>query len=174
MMRLTLNIVAKTLFDVDASDDAERVGRAMTTLLDLFNYLMLPFSELMEKLPLPHVIRLKRARRTLDEIVYGFINERRASGEDKGDLLSMLLAARDEEDGGSMTDEQVRDEALALFLAGHETTANALTWTWMLLSQNPDAEAKLHSELQQTLAGRAPTMDDISRLTFTEAVIAES
>ena len=174
MMRLTLNIVAKTLFDVDASDDAERVGRAMTTLLDLFNYLMLPFSELMEKLPLPHVIRLKRARRTLDQIVYGFINERRSSGEDKGDLLSMLLAARDEEDGGSMTDEQVRDEALTLFLAGHETTANALTWTWMLLSQNPGAEEHLHAELQRTLPNAGPKMDDIPHLPFTEAVIAES
>jgi cytochrome P450 len=174
MMRLTLQIVAKTLFGADLTDEADRVGNAMTTLVDLFNYLLLPFSELLERLPLPHSIRLKRARRTLDEIVYGFIHERRRTREDRGDLLSMLLNARDEEDGSAMTDEEVRDEVLTLFLAGHETTANALTWTLMLLSQNPGAEAKLHHELGRVLSGRAPGMDDIPGLTFTEAVIAES
>jgi cytochrome P450 len=96
------------------------------------------------------------------------------SGEDTGDLLSVLLAARDEDDGGRMTDQQVRDEALTLFLAGHETTAVALTWTWYLLSQNPVAEAKLHAELDAVLAGRVPTIDDIPNLKFTEHVLAES
>ncbi|MFL6375236.1 MAG: cytochrome P450 [Pyrinomonadaceae bacterium] len=174
MMRLTLQIVAKTLFGADVTDEADRVGHAMTTLVEMFNYLLLPFSEFLEKLPLPHSIRLKRARRTLDEIVYGFIDERRRTGEDRGDLLSMLLNARDEEDGSAMTDEEVRDEVLTLFLAGHETTANALTWTWMLLSQNPEAETKLHREFESVLGGRLPAMDDIPQLTFTEAVIAES
>jgi cytochrome P450 len=174
MMRLTLRIVAKTLFGANVTDEADRVGRSMTTLVDLFNYLMLPFAELLEKLPLPHSIRFKRAKRDLDDIVYGLIAERRRTGEDNGDLLSMLLAARDEDDGRGMTDEQVRDEILTLFLAGHETTANALVWAWMLLSQHPDAEAKLHDELHRVLAGRTPTFDDIPQLTFTEAVIAES
>ena len=174
MMRLTLRIVAKTLFGANIIDKADRVGRAMTTLVDLFNYLMLPFAEVLEKLPLPHSIRFKRAKRDLDEIVYGLIAERRRTGEDNGDLLSMLLAARDEDDGRGMTDEQIRDEILTLFLAGHETTANALTWTWMLLSQHAEVETKLQDELTSVLADRTPTIDDIPQLTFTEAVIAES
>lgn len=174
MMRLTLQIVAKTLFGADVSDEADRVGQAMTTLVDLFNYLMLPFAEMLEKLPLPHSIRFRRAKRTLDEIIYGMINERRRSGENRGDLLSMLLAARDEDDGRGMTDAQVRDEVLTLFLAGHETTANALTWTWMLLSQHPEADAKVREELDRVTGDRTPTIDDIPHLTFTEAIFAES
>jgi cytochrome P450 len=107
------------------------------------------------------------------------IAERRASGRDTGDLLSMLLLSQDEEDGSDkssrgLTDKQVRDEALTILLAGHETTANALTWTWYLLSQSPDAEAKLHAELDRELAGRLPTLDDLPRLRYTEGVFAES
>ena len=174
MMHLTLQIVGKTLFNAEVGDEANEIGAAMTTLVELFNYLLLPFSEWLERLPLPHTIRLKRARKTLDRVIYGIINERRRSGEDAGDLLSMLLMAQDEDDGTTMTDEQVRDEALTLFLAGHETTANALTWTWYLLSQNPEAEAKLHGELDSVLSGRVPTMDDLPALKYTEAVLAES
>lgn len=174
MMHLTLQIVGKTLFNADVGDSANEIGKAMTTLVELFNYLLLPFSEWLEKLPLPHTIRLKRARKTLDRVIYGIINERRRSGADEGDLLSMLLMAQDEDDGTTMTDEQVRDEALTLFLAGHETTANALTWTWYLLSQNPEAEAKLHAELDDVLGGRIPTMDDLPALKYTESVLAES
>ncbi len=174
MMHLTLQIVAKTLFNSDVGDEADEIGAAMTTMVKLFNFLLLPFSEWLEKLPFPQSIRFKRARKTLDEVMYGIINERRRSGEDAGDLLSMLLLAQDETDGTAMTDEQVRDEALTLFLAGHETTANALTWTWYLLSQNPDSEAKLHAELDAVLDSRVPTMDDIPNLKFTEAIFAES
>ncbi len=174
MMHLTLRIVGKTLFNAEVGYDADRIGQAMTTLVELFNFLLLPFSEWLEKLPFPQSIRFKRARRTLDEIVYGIINERRRSGEDEGDLLSMLLLAQDEDDGSAMTDEQVRDEALTLFLAGHETTANALTWTWYLLSQNPEKETKFHAEIDAVLDGRVPTMDDIPSLTYTESVLAES
>ncbi|MBK7933729.1 MAG: cytochrome P450 [Acidobacteria bacterium] len=152
MMHLTLQIVAKTLFNAEVEDDADEIGAAMTTMVELFNFLLLPFSEWLEKLPIPHSIRFKRAKKKLDEVIYGIINERRRTGEDKGDLLSMLLMAQDEDDGGTMTDQQVRDEALTLFLAGHETTANALTWTWYLLSQNPEAEAKLHAELVSAFA----------------------
>lgn len=173
MMHLTLRIVAKTLFNAEITDDADRIGAAMTTMVELFNFLLLPFSEWLEKLPLPQSRRFKRARRDLDDVMYSIIEERRRSGEDRGDLLSMLLSAQDEDDGGRMTDEQVRDEALTLFLAGHETTANALTWTWYLLSQNPAAEAKLHAELDAVLSG-SPTIDDLPRLTYTEAVLAES
>ena len=174
MMRLTLRIVAKTLFDTDVTRDAEQVGRSLTVIVDMFNMLLLPFSELLEKLPFPQSIRLRRARKTLDSIIYKIIDERRRDGRDHGDLLSMLLAARDEDDGGQMTDEQVRDEALTLFLAGHETTANALTWTWYLLSQNPEAEAKLHEELDRALAGRVPSIEDIPQLKYVESVLAES
>lgn len=174
MMRLTLRIVAKTLFDSDITDEADKVGKALTTVVELFNLLLLPFSELLEKLPFPQSIRLNRARKTLDTIIFRIIDERRRSGEDTGDLLSMLLAARDEDDGGRMTDEQIRDEALTLFLAGHETTAVAMTWTWYLLSQNPEAEAKFHDELDSVLDGRLPAVDDIPALKYTEAVLAES
>src|ERR1043165_5308128 len=171
MMRLTLAIVGKTLFDADVEAEADEIGAALTAVMKLFDFLLLPFSELLEKLPLPHVRRFRRAKGRLDETIYRIIEERRRSGVDRGDLLSMLLSARDEEgDGSQMTDLQVRDEAMTLFLAGHETTANALTWTWYLLSQNPDAEAKLHEELTR-LDGRAPTIDDIPKLHFTEAIL---
>ena len=176
MMRLTLQIVGKTLFSANVEDEADEVGKAMTTLIEMFNYLLLPFSEILEKLPIPHAFRFNRAKETLDKIIYGIINERRKSGADKGDLLSMLLMAQDEEDDGKgMSDRQVRDECLTLFLAGHETTANALTWTFYLLSQNPEKEAKLHEELSRVLAnGENPTIEDLPNLKYTESVLAES
>jgi cytochrome P450 len=174
MMHLTLQIVAKTLFSANVDDEADEIGGAMTAMVEMFNYLLLPFSEWLQKLPLPQSRRFARARDTLDRVIYRIINEHRASGRDTGDLLSMLLHAQDEDDGTTMTDEQVRDEALTLFLAGHETTANALTWTWYLLSQNSEKEAALHAELNTVLAGRTPTFEDIPRLKYTEAVLAES
>jgi cytochrome P450 len=103
------------------------------------------------------------------------ITERRESGKDRGDLLSMLLLAQDEEgEGGGMSDSQLRDEAMTIFLAGHETTSNALSWTWYLLSQNPHAEALLHAELDTVLQGKVPTFEDVPRLPYTEMVLAES
>ncbi len=175
MMRLTLNIVGKTLFSANVADEADEVGTAMTTLVELFDYLVLPFSEILEKLPLPQSRRFHQAKATLDSVIYGIINERRKSGEDKGDLLSMLLMAQDEDDGGQMDDKQVRDECLTLFLAGHETTANALTFTWYLLSQHPEAEAKFHQELDQVFAEKEHlTPEDYPKLKFTEAILAES
>lgn len=174
MMRLTLQIVGKTLFSADVTDDADDVGAAMTDIVNLFNFLVLPFAELLEKLPLPQSIRFRRAKAKLDEVIYGFINERRASGEDKGDLLSMLLLSQDEESGSGMSDLQVRDECLTIFLAGHETTANALTWTWYLLSQNPETEKKLHEELDRVLDSRVPKFEDVPNLKYAEAVFAES
>ncbi len=174
MMRLTLNIVGKTLFNADVESDAAQVGAAMTTIVSMFNFMLLPFSELLEKLPLPQIKKLKNARKTLDGVIYKIINERRKTGEDTGDLLSMLLLAQDEETGGAMTDEQVRDECLTLFLAGHETTANALVWTFYLLSQNPESEAKFHAELDEVLGGKPLTPEDYPRLKYTEQVFAES
>jgi cytochrome P450 len=173
MMRLTLAVVGKTLFSADVEQEAGEIGEALTTVLHMFNLLMMPFSEYLEKLPLPSVRRFEKARARLDKTIYGMITERRASGEDCGDLLSMLLLARDEDESSGMSDQQVRDEALTLFLAGHETTAQALTWTLYLLSQNPECEARLHEEVQRVLGDRPPAFEDLPRLQYAEMVLAE-
>lgn len=178
MMRLTLAIVGKTLFDTDVEAEADEIGEAMTEMVELFNALMLPFSEVLEKLPLPQKWRFERAKRRLDATIYRMIEERRrTNGRAEGnDLLSMLLHARDEEgDGAGMTDKQLRDEALTIFLAGHETTANALSWTWYLLSEHSEVEERLHAEIDSVLEdGRLPTFEDVARLRYTEMVLAES
>jgi cytochrome P450 len=174
MMRLTLAIVAKTLFDADVDAEAAEIGDAMTHAFESFNYAMLPFTEYLEKLPIAPVRRFNAARDRLDRTIYRVIAERRANSEDRGDLLSMLLLAQDTEgDGTSMSDEQLRDEALTIFLAGHETTANALTWTWYLLSQHPDVERRFHEEID-SLGGSRPTIDDLPKLPYTRMVLAES
>jgi cytochrome P450 len=174
MMKLTMSIVAKTLFDADVSGDADEIGAAMTVIQEIvnkqFNSLLPP---LPEWIPTQENRREHKAVEALDRVIGRIINERRASGEDKGDLLSMLLLAEDE-NGERMTDSQVRDEAMTLFLAGHETTSNALTWTWYLLSQHPEVEAKLHDELAIVLGGRAPTLADLGQLKYTEMIIKES
>ncbi|BDC48046.1 cytochrome P450 [Bryobacterales bacterium F-183] len=170
MARLTLGIVGQTLFSANVEEDAPEVGRALSAILEMFNLVMLPYSELLEKLPLPFMRRFNEARDTLDRIVYRIIGERRASGEDTGDLLSMLLMARDEEDDGAMSDEQVRNEALTLFLAGHETTANALTWSWYLLSQHPEIAARMRAEI----GTEPPGFEDLPRLKYVEMVLAEA
>lgn len=173
MMRLTLAIVGKTLFGANVEAEAGEIRRALTEAIHLFHVLILPGAERLERLPLPFVRRFRAARAQLDAVIYRLIAEHRRSGGDRGDLLSMLLSAQDE-DASRMTDAQVRDEAMTIFLAGHDTTANALTWTWYLLSLNPEAEDTLHEELAATLAGRAPTLDDLPRLPYTRAVISEA
>lgn len=173
MMRLTLAIVGKTLFDTDVTAQAAAIGSAMSDVVESFWLFMLPFALTLERLPLPRFRRVRRAREALDGFIYRLIAERRASGRDHGDLLSMLIAAQDE-DRAAMTDRQVRDEAMTLFLAGHETTANALTWTWYLLGGASDVEARLHEEVDRVLQGRAPTMADIAALPFVERVVTES
>jgi cytochrome P450 len=175
MMRLTLAIAGKTLFDADVESEADEIGQALTTTFESFSRLMLPFAQWLERLPLPYVKRFRQAKERLDATIYRMINEHRASGRDHGDLLSMLIRARDVEgDGGGMTDEQLRDEAMTIFLAGHETTANALTWTWYLLSQHPEVEARFHAEVDEVLNGRLPAAEDYPRLGYTEIVFAES
>jgi cytochrome P450 len=175
MMRLTLAIVGKTLFDANVETEAREIGKALTDVMQLFDRITSPFAGLLEKLPLPSNIRWLRAKQRLDATIYRIIDERRRSGEDRGDLLSMLLLAQDEEgDGTGMTNQQLRDEAMTLFVAGHETTANALTWTWYLLSQHPEVEAKLHHEIDAMLDGKLPTAEDVVRLAYTEMVFAES
>jgi cytochrome P450 len=175
MMRLTLAIVGKTLFDADVESDAPEIGAAMSVVMDLFNTITIPFFEVLQKLPLPQLRRFDGARAKLDAVIFRMIDERRKSGEDRGDLLSMLLLAQDDEaDGTGMTDEQLRDEAMTIFLAGHETTANALTWTWYLLSQNPEVETRLHAEIDEVVGRRLPTVDDVANLRYAEMVLAES
>lgn len=175
MMRLTLSVVAKTLFDAGVDEQAGEIGGALTEVMMMFPLLLNPVAELLLKLPLPRVRRFRRALARLDRTIYGLIASRRATGEDRGDLLSMLLLAQDTEgESGGMTDLQVRDEAMTLFLAGHETTANALAWTWYLLAANPDAEREMHDELDGVLAGREPSPDDYPRLRYTAMVLAES
>jgi cytochrome P450 len=178
MMALTLAIVAQTLFDADVDTEADEIGGALTEVLRLFQTVFIPGMHLLDQLPLPHTRRFARARGRLDATIYRLIAERRAErarGQERGDLLSMMLSAQDAEgDGGSMTDEQLRDEAMTLFLAGHETTANALTWTWYLLSQHSDAEARLHAEVDRVLAGRRATADDLAALSYTRMVLSES
>ena len=174
MNRLTLSIVGKTLFDVDVEHQAAAVGEALTAVIESFWLMMLPFSEALERLPVPKLRRARIARGRLDVIVYRMIADRRASGRDHGDMLSMLLAAQDEEDGGVMTDRQVRDEAMTIFLAGHETTANAMTWLWYLVSQAPKVEAKLHDEVDRALQGRLPSMADLPSLHYVERLVTEA
>jgi cytochrome P450 len=178
MNRLTLSIVGKTLFDADVEADAAVVGEALTGVVESFWMMLLPFSDLLEKLPVPRLRRARTARARLDAIVYRLIAEHRASGRDHGDLLSMLLNAQDEDDpsnrDGAMTDRQVRDEAMTIFLAGHETTANALTWTWYLLSGAAEVRAKLHEEVDRVLQGRLPQVVDIPALGYVERVVTEA
>src|ERR1700704_1183000 len=172
MMRLTLRIVGKTLFDADVERDAKDVGKSLEQLLEIgANFRRTIFVP--HWLPTPTNLRMKREVAQIEKILYRIIAERRASGRDAGDLLSMLLAAQDE-DGSRMTDRQLRDETITLFLAGHETTASTLSWTWWLLAQNPAAEAKLHSELDAVLGGRAPALDDLPKLSYTGHVVTES
>jgi cytochrome P450 len=175
MTRLTLAIAARTLFGASVTDDAEDVRASLTTTMELFPRFLSPLSELLDRLPVASTRRFAAARARLDAVIYRMIARRRASGADAGDLLSMLLLARDAEgDGTGMSDEAVRDEAMTIFLAGHETTANALIWTLYLLSQNAAAAARLAAEVDDQLGDRAATAADVARLPFTRTVLAES
>jgi cytochrome P450 len=179
MSRLTLGIAAETLFGADVDREADTIGAALDEAMSSFPLAISPLGEVLDHLPmLPVVRRFRAARGSLDAIVYRMIylrrRERRREGETEGprDVLGMLLDAADAE--GGMPIEQIRDEALTLLLAGHETTANALTWTWLLLAQHPAAEERLHAELDGVLDGRPPALGDLPALAFTRDVIAEA
>ncbi len=176
MLHLTLRIVAKTLFNADVEKDARDFGEVLSSFLELFNLLIFPFEEDGDRPPDTTAKAITHAREKIDEIIYRLMDERRKSGEDAGDLLSVLMKSTNSEDGGQrMSDQQLRDEMVTIFLAGHETIANAMTWTWYLLSQNPEVEQKFHEELDSVFTGnRAPTIEDIPALEFTRNVFAES
>lgn len=174
MMRLTLGIIAQTMFGAEVEGEEGAVAQALSAAMD--GETGAGFLELPEWVPTPGRLRTKRAVEELDRVVLGIITERRAAaeaGEDRGDLLDMLLAAQDE-DGARMTDRQLRDEVMTVFLAGHETTANALTYAFFLLSRNPGAEKALLYELGEVLGGEAPDPSDARRLPYAEAVFKES
>ncbi len=181
MMRLTLTIVGQALFGTDLHDtDIDRIGAALSVTRGFFRLALLPGAAFLSRLPLPPNFRYRAAKADLDSIVYRLIADARAAAAanpsaDTGALLSLLLRARDDSgDGTGMSDQQVHDEALTLLLAGHETTASALAWTWALLAQHPAAQAKLYAELDRVLAGRPATFTDLDQLTYTRSVLAES
>jgi cytochrome P450 len=173
MTRLTLEIVVKTLFNSDVSRDADHVGEILTTLVKPFASQATLKWILDNRLPTPAHRRYFNSVSEIDRIVFRIISERRASGYDEGDLLSMLLQAQDD-DGSQMTDQQLRDEVMTLFLAGHETTALALSWSWYLLATNPEAEKKFHAELDSVLNGRLPNVSDLASLKYTEMIAKEA
>ncbi|MBI1277320.1 MAG: cytochrome P450 [Anaerolineaceae bacterium] len=174
MMHLTMRIVAKTLFDTDVTDKADSIGAAISIGIEATADRVSRPMQLMEKLPTATNRKRRNALKVIDETINHFIDERKASDEDKGDLLSMLLMAVDEQDGGQMTNKQVKDEAMTLFVAGHETTANALAWTFYLLGKHPEIERKLAEEITTTIQGRLPALADLPKLPYLEMVIKES
>lgn len=173
MMRLTMYIVSKTLFDADVKEVAELAGNAVHDMQGVSNRRYRMPIDIPAWIPTKDNRITKRAVADLNGVIEQIIAERRASNEDKGDLLSMLMLSQDE-DGSQMTDQQLRDEVVTLFAAGHETTSNLLSWTWYLLSEHPDIEAKLHEELDSVLSGRAPSLADLSDLPYTLMVIKEA
>lgn len=186
MMRLALRITARTLFDTEVTPEIQVINDQVNIIMDLYNYLVaMPRVELLLNSPLPGMRRFRHAKARLDEVVDGMIERRRAESgqgegsalEDRHDLLSMLLASRDDQaegDGLKLSADELRDQVLTLFLAGYETVANALAWTWLLLGQNPQPERQMHEELDAVLAGRLPTLEDLPRFEYTSMVLAES
>jgi cytochrome P450 len=176
MSGLALRVVSRALFGAELDDDARAIGRAVTEVGEFFDYLTIALLPVLLRTPLPRVRRFRRGIDDLEAATARVIAGRRAGdGAAGGDLLSILLAARDVEgDGTGMSDEQVRDEALTLITAGHETTANGLTWTWHMLGRHPDVEERFHAELREVLGGRPPGVADAAALEYTEAVLLES
>lgn len=177
MMCLTLEIVAETLFGANVGDHGGRVGKALESVQDVVTNPIEIFFPFTRELPTPGRRRFDRAVKELDSIIYGVIEKRRARSEggegESNDLLSMLLHAKDD-DGSRMSDKQLRDECMTLFLAGHETTAITLSWTWLLLSQHPDVDAKLKREIDEVLGDRPASFADLPKLRYASDVIAES
>jgi cytochrome P450 len=177
MIHLSMDVVARCLFGADIHARSSEIDKALSETVDYFGKLSSPVGKFFDKFPLPSYQRYRKAAQTLEDMIYEIIRKRRASGsQDTGDLLSMLLKAVDTEGGGSkMTDKEVKDEIITLFMAGLETTATALTWSWYLLSQNPEAEEKMHAEIDLLLPNRAlPSAEDYPRLEYTMNVLRES
>jgi cytochrome P450 len=174
MMRLTLDIVGKTLFDADLATDASLIGEALTEAMRQMMNSLVRLIPTPPVVPTPGNLRMRAAVRRLDEVVYSLIRERRASGEDRGDMLGMLLATRDADDGSGLTDLEVRDQAMTIMLAGHETTANALAWTFYLLARHPDVRARLEEEIDTAIGKRSATVADLPNMPLALQVLKES
>jgi cytochrome P450 len=180
MMLLALRIVGKTLFDTELEQDVEKIAAAADAFQSFLPLAWLPFSKVLQATPLPSMRRIRRGREELDELIYRMIRERRADPRDRGDLLSMLISSVDTEGaeaGGTaygMSDTQVRDECLTVMLAGHETTANALSFVLWLLAEHPEIQEELAMECARVLGGRAPTAADYPALKLAEQVFAEA
>lgn len=177
MMHLTMEIVAKTLFDAEVSEDADDISRAVTTAIEVANRdIGSPLRSRLMQIPFPgnhHLQQRNAAQQTLDNTIYRFIEDRRKLGEDKGDLLSMLMLAT-YEDGTQMSTQQLRDEAITLFVAGHETTANALTWALYLLAEHPNVHKKATMVVDGTIGSRPATMEDLRALEYIKMIVQES
>ncbi len=173
MMHLTLNIVASTLFATDLRDEVDELSDAINRIMGLYNFLvLLPAAEWLVHVRPPGLAAFVRARKRIDAVVYRMIEAHRRQHSDTGSLLDMMLAASPERTPES--EKSLRDQVITIFLAGYETVANALSWTWYLLSQNPDCERHFHEEIDRELQGRTPSYDDIPRLRYVEMVMAES
>lgn len=174
MSKLTLSIVAKCLFSLELGESSNEIGELLTRAIDYYDRIAHPLGSIGDRLALPSYRKYREAEAKLNAIAYKIVQGRRKSGEDPGDMLSMLLKA-EETDGGGMTDKQVRDETITFLLVGHETTAAALTWAWFLLSRDERAERKLHEEVDRVLPDlREPTSADIPRLEYTNKVFTET
>ena len=174
MTYMSIAIAGKSLFNADIADEAPEISNALDTATGLFGRISLPFSEWLLKLPLPGNLRFYKAKERLDDTIRRMIEERRQNKMNNGDLLSILLRSQDENGNGGLSEQEIRDEAITLFLTAFDTTSTALTWTWYLLSQNPEAEAALHKELDSVLNGRLPVAEDIPNLKYCRMVFGES
>src|SRR5580698_3768626 len=177
MLVLALRIVGKCLFDLDvqSQEEIKKISAAVDAFMDFLPLAILPFSEQIQRLPLPAMKRIRKGQADLDAIIYGMIDERRKSPGDRGDLLSMLLEAVDPEDPtASMSNQQVHDECVTIMLAGHETTANGLSFALWLLAKHPDVQLRLHQEASAVLGNRSPDADDYSRLPYATQVFSET
>ncbi len=173
MMSLSLEIVASTLFATEVDDDIREINAQSNRIMRMYNFLIaFPNAEAFLNWPIPGLMQFRRAKKKLDSVVNRIIAERKAAGDDRQDLLSMLLLARDE-DGSELSADQLRDEVLTIFLAGYETTANALSWTWYLLATNPEIQERMHEEVAAVLGDRPATLEDYPQLKYTQMVFAE-
>lgn len=173
MMHLTLNVVAGTLFATDLRNEVDELADAINRIMGLYNFLvMLPAAEWLVHVRPPGLAAFVRARRRIDAVVYRMIEAHRKAGHNGGSLLDLMLAASP--DHSASSEQSLRDQVITIFLAGYETVANALAWTWYLLSQNPDCERRFHDEIDRELQGRPPAFEDVPRLRYTEMVLAES
>jgi cytochrome P450 len=173
MMHLMLNIVADTLFATDLRDEVNELADAINRIMGLYNFLvMLPAAEWLVHMRPPGLAAFVRARKRIDAVVYRMIEAHRQRRSNSGTLLDLMLAASPNRSPAS--EQSLRDQVITIFLAGYETVANALSWTWYLLSQNPDCERLMHEEIDRELQGRVPTLEDVPRLRYIEMVFAES